>query len=283
MIQGKKYISPGAWFSLIYPQSWSEFEDGPESFLFYNPDVWTGNFRISATKEDACLRGGMQYGQAAIAYELKENPTATRVQLGELECAYSKEMFEENGTYYTTHRWITGIDNVDFCCTFTLPRGGSVEQAQRVIETLTIRHDGKKYPPEIIPIRLSEIHQINESYQWVATLIKSQGGKEFQSTEQDLALLQQLVDSGALSPTAKEEWLSIGIALCTILVAEVEGMEWMTLIDGNREVPVLQYSQSTQLIDPLKIAWSHIKASEPCHLAQAYQDALTPHTTHTPQ
>ena len=45
-----KYISPGGWFSLEYPMGWHEFEDTEESFLFYNPDRWTGNFRISAYK-----------------------------------------------------------------------------------------------------------------------------------------------------------------------------------------------------------------------------------------
>ncbi len=50
MKQGKKYISPGAWFSMVYPADWNEFEDGEGSFLFYNPNEWTGNFRISAFK-----------------------------------------------------------------------------------------------------------------------------------------------------------------------------------------------------------------------------------------
>ena len=52
-MQGKKFISPGAWFSMNYPSDWNEFEDGEGSFLFYNPDVWTGNFRISAFKGNA--------------------------------------------------------------------------------------------------------------------------------------------------------------------------------------------------------------------------------------
>ena len=43
-----KYISPGSWFSLEYPSDWREFEDTEDSFLFYNPDKWMGNFRISA-------------------------------------------------------------------------------------------------------------------------------------------------------------------------------------------------------------------------------------------
>ena len=37
-MQGKKFISPGAWFSMNYPSDWNEFEDGEGSFLFYNPD-----------------------------------------------------------------------------------------------------------------------------------------------------------------------------------------------------------------------------------------------------
>ena len=45
-----KYISPGSWFSLEYPAGWNEFEDTEDSFLFYNPEKWNGNFRISAFK-----------------------------------------------------------------------------------------------------------------------------------------------------------------------------------------------------------------------------------------
>ena len=46
MEQSKKFISPGAWFSMTYPVDWNEFEDGEGSFLFYNPNEWTGNPRI---------------------------------------------------------------------------------------------------------------------------------------------------------------------------------------------------------------------------------------------
>ena len=81
-MQGKKFISPGAWFSMNYPSDWNEFEDGEGSFLFYNPDVWSGNFRISAFK------GKAGYGKEAIRQELKENDSASLVKVGALECAY---------------------------------------------------------------------------------------------------------------------------------------------------------------------------------------------------
>ena len=46
-----KFISPGGWFSIELPQTWNEFEDTAESFLFYNPEKWVGNFRISAFRD----------------------------------------------------------------------------------------------------------------------------------------------------------------------------------------------------------------------------------------
>ena len=68
MAQSKKFISPGAWFSMLYPADWNEFEDGEGSFLFYNPSEWTGNFRISAYK------GNAMYGREVTRQELKDNP-----------------------------------------------------------------------------------------------------------------------------------------------------------------------------------------------------------------
>ena len=52
---------------MVYPADWNEFEDGEGSFLFYNPNEWTGNFRISAYK------GSATYGKEAVEQELKEN------------------------------------------------------------------------------------------------------------------------------------------------------------------------------------------------------------------
>ena len=253
-MQGKKFISPGAWFSMNYPSDWNEFEDGEGSFLFYNPDVWSGNFRISAFK------GKAGYGKDAIRQELSENDSASLVKVGTLECAYSKEMFQEEGTYYTSHVWITGIDDIAFECSFTLPKGGIVKEAEDVIATLEIRREGEKYPAELIPVRLSEIFQINEGYEWTVNTVKKQLKKDFQGLEEDLPKLQQVIDSGVIGKK-KEDWLAIGITVCTILTNEIEGLEWMTLIDGNREVPVLQYKDG-KLIDPMKLLWSRVKAGE---------------------
>lgn len=259
---------------MVYPSDWNEFEDGEGSFLFYNPDNWTGNFRISAYKEDASLPGGMTYGQDAVRQELKENSSASLVRIGGLDCAYSKEMFQEDGAYYTTHIWITGVENLAFDCSFTVAKDSSVEEAEAVIASLQIRRDGQKYPAELIPIRLSEIYQVNEAYEWVVTTVKQQLKKDFQGVEEDLEKIQQVIDSGSISPKKREAWLAFGMVACTILANEVDGVEWFTLIDGNREAPVLRYKGKT--IDPMKLVWSKIKAGERCNLTEEYKNAINP-------
>ena len=92
-----KYIAPGSWFSLEYPESWREFEDTEDSFLFYNPNKWSGNFRISAYQG-----GNDRYASECIAYELKQVKGAHLVKVGNWECAYSTDNFQENGSWYTT-------------------------------------------------------------------------------------------------------------------------------------------------------------------------------------
>lgn len=265
MEQGKKFISPGAWFSMVYPASWSEFEDGEGSFLFYNPSDWTGNFRISAYK------GNATYGRDSVRQELKENDSASLVRVGSLDCAYSKEMFEEEGEYYTSHLWIAGIGEVAFECSFTVRKGEPVEEAEKVIASLEIRKEGMKYPPELIPVRLSEICQINEAYEWVDSAVKEMLKKDFQGAEEDVAKMQQVVEKGDFGPKKKEVWLAFGIVLCVIFANEADGLEWRTLVDGNREAPVLLDTATGATIDPMKLVWSKVKAGEKVDLIQTYQ------------
>ena len=264
MKQQKKYISPGAWFSMQYPATWNEFEDGEGSFLFYNPEEWTGNFRISA------YRGQEGYGRECVSLELKENPAARRVRVGALDCAYSRETFEEDGEHYTSHIWITGIDDVAFECSFTVRKGQPVAEAEQVIASLQVRKQGVKYPAELIPVRVSEICQINEAYEWVSNTVKDLLKKDFQGVEADVENMQQVVDRGVIGPKKKDHWLAMGITLCVIMANEEDGMEWRTLIDGNREAPVLLNTATGQWVDPMKLAWSKVKAGEKVNLAEAY-------------
>ena len=134
-----KYISPGSWFSLEYPSDWREFEDTEDSFLFYNPDKWTGNFRISAYQGE-----NRNYAQECIEYEMQHSRGVKLVKVGKWNCAYLTESFQENGVWYTSHIWVTGKDSISVECSFTVTKGESAKVAEQIIASLNVRGAGEK-------------------------------------------------------------------------------------------------------------------------------------------
>ena len=252
-----KFISPGGWFSLECPAAWSEFEDTEESFLFYNPNKWGGNFRISAYKDAA-----KDYGRQCIAYELKNNPTSCAVKVGEWDCAYSAETFQEEGAWYTTHIWVTGKGDISFECSFTVAKGGERTLAEGIIRSLKVR-TGKE-GQEIIPIRVLEIGEVNAAFEWVSTTVKKTLTKDFTSQEEDIEKLQKLVDGGKIQANQRTAWENLGLAFGTILENEMDGMTWVTVVDGSKEYAALQFADL--LINPATLVWNKIKAKQPCDL-----------------
>ena len=252
-----KYISPGGWFSLEYPATWSEFEDSEGTFLFYNPNHWNGNFRISAFRD-----ADKDYGRQCIAWELKNNPVSSVVKIGEWDCAYSAETFQEQGVWYTTHIWVTGKDDISFECSFTVAKGEKCISAEEIIRSLRKRGDNE--PKEIIPLRVLEIGEINAAYEWTSNTIKKILTKDFTSQEQDIEKLQKLVDGGKIQANQRTAWENIGLAFGSILENEMDGMTWVTIVDGHREYAALQFADF--LIDPANLVWSNIKTKQTCDL-----------------
>lgn len=265
----KRFIAPGGWFAMDYPAAWSEFEDGEGSFLFYNPDVWDGNFRISAFK------GGASYAEDNLNDELRTHPDARVTMVGEWKCAYSMEEFEEEGEAYDQHLWVTGSGEVAVECSFTVHRGGSAAQAQAVVASLQLREAGKKYPAEMIPVRLWEIWQIDEAYAQMEHEVKERYKEDFQGSEEDVPRLQRLVEEAGWSKKKRDPWIALGIVLCVILSNELDGYEWCTLIDGNREAPVLLHTADGKVIDPMKLVWSRVKAGEAINLVESVQSLFS--------
>lgn len=257
-----KYISPGGWFSLEYPANWSEFEDTEESFLFYNPNQWNGNFRISAYKDAT-----KDYARQCIAFELKNNPTSTAVKVGEWNCAYSAETFQESGAWYTSHIWVTGKDDICFECSFTVAKGGERIPAENIIRTIKVRNG--REPMEIIPIRILEIGEVNAAYEWASTTVKKTLTKDFTSQESDIEKLQKLIDGGKIQANQRTAWESIGLAFGTILENEMDGMTWITVIDGKQEYPALQFGKL--LFAPASLVWNKIKAKQPVDLKAEFE------------
>ena len=273
MILNKKFIAPGGWFSMLYPATWNEFEDSEDSFLFYDPENWSGNFRISAFRGKNDRKTGTSYGASTLKQTLKDNPSAQPISVGDYSCVYGKEMFMEDEAYYTTHWWVIDAGDVVFDCSFTVSKGASKDEALKVIQSIEVRSTEKKYPLELIPVRLSEIFLINESYEWASLEVKNRMKQDFQGHEPDLPKLQKLVDEGLIAPKKKDLWLALGIVICVIVTNEVDNVEWLTLVDGNREAPVLQFADG-RLVDPMKLVWSKVKAGETWSVEDAYKQAL---------
>lgn len=266
--EGKKFISPGVWFSLIYPSSWNEFEDAEGSFLFYNPNKWTGNFRISAFRDDK----NENYGMESVRYELQQNDSAKRIQYGDVTTAYSCETFQEEGAYYVTHVWIAGIGNVAFECTFTVAKGEKKDEADAIMATLATYAKGKLPKLEVIPIRVLEINLVNEAFEWSSNAIKKQLKKDFTSIDEDVAKIQQVIESGSYKPQQREVWESFGLAFGTIIESEIDGMEWVTAVKGKDEIPALRFKETELIIYPSELLWAKVKTGEPFSLVTIFEE-----------
>lgn len=262
----KKYISPGSWFSLEYPDNWCEFEDSEDCFLFYNPDKWTGNFRISAYRGNSSA-----YANECLEDELHQVRGAKKVKVGSWDCAYSSESFQENGVWYTTHIWVTGRGEISVECSFTVAKGESPKAGEAIVASLKVRNVSDKPMKEVIPVRILEINQINENYDWAVSTVKKQLTKDFTGTSADLENLQKVIDSGRFNPKQRQAWESFGTAFGVILVNEMDGMEWVTVIDGQKESPALRFRDSKVMLNPISLIWDKAKSGQPCDLKAEFE------------
>ena len=264
MQQYKKFIAPDGWFAMEYPASWCEFEDTENTFLFYNPERWTGNFRISA------YRGHGAYAREVMEQELREAAGAVQVMLGGHRCVYSQTRFEEEGVAYVTHFWVTGEAGMALECSFTLPCGGSTAGAEGGVASLEVRHPGRSYPVERGPVRLTEIYRINEAYSQVERLVKERLNKDFQGTERDVESMQQLIDRDIITDRKRDAWVALGVVLCVILSNEEEGWEWRVQVDGAKATLLLERMADGTCIDPAQLVWGQKAAGGSVSLTDIY-------------
>lgn len=260
-----KYISPGSWFSLEYPDSWCEAEDAEDSFLFFNPEKWNGNFRISAYRGE-----NRNYARDCMAGELKHTSGARQVWIGKWECVYLTENFREEGNDYTSHIWITGRDCISVECSFTVLKGERPTAGEDIVASLEVRLENERPWREVIPVRVLEINRINEGYDWAVSAVKKQLTKNFSSSEADIASIQKVMDSGSFKKDQRQAWESFGIAFGTVLVNEMDGMNWVTVIDGRKEYPALRFADTELMVCPTTLVWDKVKAGQRCDLKAEY-------------
>ena len=126
------------------------------------------------------------------------------------------------------------------------------------------------------PALSNTIHDLEEELQIEIFLRTNRGivvtteGEEFLSYARQMVELQQMMEESNIGPKKKDAWLALGIALCVIFANEVDGMEWRTLVDGNREAPILLHTPTGEWIDPMKLVWSKVKAGGKVNLPEIY-------------
>lgn len=278
----KKYISPGSWFSFEYPESWHEFEDEAGSFLFYNPDVWSGNFRISAS-----LDASPDFAAETMQDELEQYADATLVKFGGREYVYSRETFEEGGSWYTSHFWVTGAANMALYCTFTVAKDQPITDVNNVLASLKLYNPMQPACREVVGVRLMEVAAINEAFDWASKSVKKRLKKDFSAkTADSITYLGQLIDEDG-SKHQRDTQTRVGLVLGCFLIDEVEGVEWVTLVDGKTEVPALYYSRGggnfspmslkqagNSVVDPVKVVAKLWAEDDTRTLAQLYEELL---------
>ena len=121
---------------------------------------------------------------------------------------------------------------------------------------------------EIIPIRVLEIGEVNEAFEWASTTVKKTLTQDFTSQDEDIEKLQKLMDGGKMQANQRTAWESIGLAFGTILENEMDGMKWVSVIDGRKEFPALQFEGL--LINPASHVWEKVKAKTPCNLKDEF-------------
>lgn len=229
----KTFISPESWFLIEYPDTWFEFEDEPDAFLFYNPDEWNGNFRISAYRGETGA-----FGRQCLADELTRQG-ARRVRVGSWDAVLTTERFSEDGEKFLSVCWTIDVAQTCVECSFTTLDGASIEPAERVLASLQVNPVGKYFPHRIIDVRLMEISAIEDATTKMEALAKKVLKARFGDLQQGLDVLQKLSASSELRRMGREGSVLLGMTLCALVAENVEGFEWRTLVDGRNEQPVL--------------------------------------------
>ena len=165
---------------------------------------------------------------------------------------------------------MTGKDSVSVECSFTVAKGESIKPAEAIIASLWVRGKDDKLLHEVIPVRVLEIDVINESFDWAVSTIKKQLTKDFTSSEADIQNIQKVIDSGKFNKSQRQAWESFGITFGTILVNEMDGMDWVTVIDGQKEFPALRFADTDLMVYPLSLIWNKVRNGETCDLKKEF-------------
>ena len=106
--------------------------------------------------------------------------------------------------WYTTHIWVTGRGEISVECSFTVAKGEIPKAGEAIVASLKVRNVSDKPVKEVIPVRILEINQINENYDWAVSTVKKTTDQGFYRNAADLENLQKVIDSGRFNPKQRQ-------------------------------------------------------------------------------
>ena len=234
----KKFISPGSWFAFTYPEEWFEFSEEADCVLFYNPEKWDGNFRISAYRD-----ASSSFGDSMMRQALKTSG-AKLSKVGRWETIYSAESFTEQLVEYITHRWTIGCGQTCVECSFTeeVQSGDAIGIVNALIASLEILQPRDSFHNQYIPVRVSEVDLIESCYATIEELGMKLFKERFREFDYNVRLMQKIAQRPELTKQlGTDAGAVMGITLCALLTESIEGLDWNTYIHGKVEAPVLMY------------------------------------------
>lgn len=248
----KTFVSPESWFSFDYPDSWFEFEEDSEDFLFYNPDNWSGNFRISA------YRGSDKgYGHRCMDDEMR-TAGASLVKIGGWKAVQRTDRFTEEGASYEGWYWTIGLDYTCVECSFVAPAGSNADQGWKIVETLIVNDPNVFFKDRLVTLRLAEITEIDEAYNRVEKLVKKSAKAGLSDFQKGLTTIQRLLDSGEAKQLGRDVNVVLGLAFCAMLAEESDDFEWKTWVDERTECAVLVRSDGKRIFPEQLFGSAHV-------------------------
>ena len=237
----KTFVSPESWFSFDYPDSWFEFEEDSDDFLFYNPDNWSGNFRISAYRDS-----DNGYGRRCMDEEMR-GAGASLVQIGRWKAVERTDHFTEEGVSYVGWYWTIGQGCTCVECSFVAPASSNGDQGRKIVESLTVNAPGVFFKDRLVTLRLAEITEIDDAYNRVEKLLKKSAKAGLSNLQKGLDTLQRLVDSGEAKQLGRDANTVLGLTFCALLAEEYDDFEWKTWVDGHKECAMLVRSDGKRI------------------------------------
>ena len=127
----KLFIDEHNLFSMEIPSEWEQNDDGnTETYTFFNPNEWKGNFRI--TQFSPGYESATRDANVFIDEWIDDNIGFKFKKIAHLHCAFFKDFSaDEDCVFYS---WVIGEGQIVLTCSFTIEK--QMEHTKSNVEEL---------------------------------------------------------------------------------------------------------------------------------------------------